>query len=140
MADILSNSPKYSDKETLDTYMVIALIDEFRQIYLHSLYMLSPTREELIDLLCHRSLQKTTEYETNDLKYKYNDPISRAIRDGSIKALYFFKMTGSPTWIEEYLKTTLEKIKKELADQEIIARKLKRLKLYQELKKEFEGE
>lgn len=144
MAKKTSKLPEWPGEYTVDGYMVIALIDEFRQIHLHSVYLNCPTKEQLVDTLCHRALKEKFKYYLESTKYEYDDPISKAIRDDRIRSLSFFKITSKMTRVEKYLKARLEIIKKELEEEkrqeEAKAEKQKRLKLYEELKKEFESE
>ena len=104
----------------------------------------SLTKEQLIELLCYEAIKQDSYLSTEgSSKYKYNDFISEKIRDKQIVDIKFYKIADCESGMRNEIYKRLPIIKerevqaeKETKEQ---AERSERLKLYQELKKEFEG-
>lgn len=101
------------------------------------------TKDELIDFLCLEAIEQESYLDSNK-NYKHNNPISCAIREGRINKIIFYQISATDYSLEQDINQRLPIIKaREIAEEkrvkEMYARR-ERLKLYEELKKEFEGE
>ncbi len=104
----------------------------------------SLTKEQLIELLCHKAIKQDSylSIEGNS-EYKYNDFISEKIRNKQIIDMKFYKIADCEYGIRNEIYKQLPIIKEREIQAEREAKeqaeRRERLKLYQELKKEFEG-
>lgn len=104
----------------------------------------SLTRDQLIELLCYRAIGQDSYLSTDgSSKYKHNDFISELIRSQQVNSITFYKIANCEYGMQKEVYKQLPIIKerevqleKKYKEQ---AERRERLKLYQELKKEFEG-
>jgi len=104
----------------------------------------SLTKEQLIELLCYRAIKQDSYLSTEgNSEYKHNDFISEKIRSKQIKQITFYKIANCEYGMQNEVYKQLPIIKEREVQAEKKykeqAERRERLKLYQELKKEFEG-